>query len=355
MTFEPIVPAALLFVIAAVLVLIRLAALPRLLSRPGSGSRPRALLRWGALTAAGLLLVLAASRPGLPHDDPHAGAATGASARYAGANVFFVVDRSVDGRVTDYGFDAGQAKSRMSGIRNDIAALIDQYPGARFAVISFATTASLEWPLSDDAWSLKPLVKGLSTYTEAPPDAMFAVNAGAANGLLRAKLAEATEQYPRSKNLVFYLGEGAGGSRVAQGGFDIPHSSIAGGAVLGYGTAAGGPVPQALVDGELAYEWDPAANRAANSGLNEGALKQVAGVLGVPYFHRDNGPITRVVPAVDLPGSRSRDSSAAHAANVERTELYWLCTALAALLALAESYPALRDFRRNRPPRQVEP
>ena len=76
--------------------------------------------------------------------------------------------------------------------------------------------------------------------------------------------------------------------------------------MLGYGTTAGGPVPQALVDGELAYEWDPAANRAANSGLNEGALKRIAGVLGVPYFRRDNGPIARVVPAVDLPGSRSR-------------------------------------------------
>jgi hypothetical protein len=349
MTFEPIVPAALLVAIAILLMVLRVAALHRMLARAGGGRNLRTLLRWGALTVAGLLLVLAAARPGLPRDDLHGNAANGTSTRAADANVFFVVDRSVDGRVQDY----ADGKSRMSGIRDDVAALIDHYPGARFAVISFAAKASLDWPLSDDAWSLKPLIKGLSTYTEAPPDATFAVNAGAANGLLRAKLAEAAEQYPNSKNLVFYFGEGAGGSRAPQGGFDIPHSSIAGGAVLGYGTPAGGPVPQALVNGDLVYEWDQAADRAATSGLNEDALKGIARVLGVPYFHRDNGSIARVVPNVDVQGPRSRDASAVSSNAADRTELYWLFSGLAALLALAESYGTLRDFRRNRPPRQV--
>jgi hypothetical protein len=327
-----------------------MAALLRMLSRTGTGRYQRVLLRWGVLTVAGLLLVLAASRPGLPHDDPHGQAGNAASARYTNANVFLVIDRSVDGRVADY----VDAKTRMSGIRSDIAALVDRYPGARFTVISFASTASLDWPLSDDAWSLKPLIKGLSTYTDVPPDAMFQVNAGAPNGLLRAKLAEATEQYHDSKNLVFYFGEGAGGSTATQGGFDIPHSSIAGGAVLGYGTPAGGPVPQALVNGDVVYELDPATNRVAASGLNEAALKGIAGALQVPYFHRDNGPIDRVAPALAMNGSLSRDTSAGSSTNAERTELYWSLTALAALLVLAESYSTLREFRRNRPPRQVK-
>lgn len=348
MTFEPIVPAALLLAIAVVLIVIRMAALYRVLVRTGTGRYLRVVLRWGALTVAGLLLVLAAARPGLPHGDSHARAATRASAASADANVFFVVDRSVDGRVEDF----GQAKSRMSGIRSDIAALIDQYPRARFAVISFAAQASLDWPLSDDVWSLKPLVKGLSTYTEVPPDAMFDVNAGAAAGLLRAKLAEATEQYRDSKNLVFYFGEGAGGARIAQNGFDVPHTSIAGGAVLGYGTPAGGPVPEALVDGDLVYEWDEQSNRAANSGLNEDALKGIAGQLGVPYFHRENGPITAVLPAVDLTGSQGA-SPVVSSTTVERTELYWLFTGLAGVLALVETDLTLREFRRNRPPRRV--
>lgn len=349
MTFQPIVPVAVLITIAVVLIGIRMAALYRVLVRTGTGRYMRVVLRWGALTAAGLLLVLAAARPGLPHGDPHGMATNRAAPSSANANVFFVVDRSVDGRVEDY----TEAKSRMSGIRSDIAALIDQYPHARFAVISFSSKAGMDWPLSDDMWSLKPLIKGLSTYTEVPRDAMFSVNVGAANDLLHTKLAEASKQYRDSKNLVFYFGEGAGGSRAPQGGFDIPQGAIAGGAVLGYGTADGGPIPEGFFNGNLVYEWDQQTNRAANSSLNEDALKGIAGELGVPYFHRDNGPITPVVPAVDLTGTPSGDASVIASVTVERTELYWLFTGLAALLALGETYLTLREFRRNRPPRRV--
>lgn len=352
MTFQPIVSAGVLVVVAVALITIRMAALYRVLVRTGTGRYLRVVLRWGALTAAGLLLVLAAARPGLPQGDPHGRADTRpAGGSSANANVFFVVDRSVDGRVEDY----SDAKSRMSGIRSDILALIDQYPRARFEVISFAAKASLDWPLSDDVWSLKPFVKGLSTYTEVPQDAMFQVNVAAADDLLRIKLGEAGQQYHDSKNLVFYFGEGAGGSRAAQGDFDIPHATIAGGAVLGYGTATGGPIPQAYVNGDRVYMWDKQTDRAAHSGLNEGGLKAVAAQLGMPYFHRDSGPITPVVPAVDLTGSRSTDSPVIASATVERTELYWVFTGLAAVLALGEISLTLREFRRNRIPQRARP
>lgn len=349
MTFQPIVPVAVLIAIAAVLVVIRMVALYRVLVRTGTGRYLRVVLRWGALTAAGLLLVLAAARPGLPAGDTHTRAQnkpTGSPT--ANANVFFVVDRSVDSRVEDY----TDNKSRMSGIRSDIEALIDQYPRARFAVIDFASKASLDWPLSDDVWSLKPLIKGLSTYTEVPSDAMYQVNVAAANDVLRTKLSEATQQNPGSKNLVFYFGEGAGGSRAPQGGFDVPQGAIAGGAVLGYGTPAGGPIQQGWIDGNLVYMSDPQTNGPAISGINEDALKAIAGELGVPYFHRESSPITAVVPAVDLTGGQqSTDPPVVASITLERTELYWVFTGLAAALALGEVYLTLREFRRNRVPR----
>ena len=70
-----------------------------------------------------------------------------ATVRVAGdgdPNVFLVVDRSADMRVEDL---AG-GRVRMAGARDDIAALIDRYPDARFAVIAFASRPSLDWPLS---------------------------------------------------------------------------------------------------------------------------------------------------------------------------------------------------------------
>ena len=55
-------------------------------------------------------------------------------------------------------------QSRMSAIRTDIETLIDRYPQARFALIAFASRPSLDWPLSEDAWSLKPEVARLAPY-----------------------------------------------------------------------------------------------------------------------------------------------------------------------------------------------
>lgn len=40
--------------------------------------------------------------------------------------------------------------------RDDIATLMDRYPNARFAVNSFASRLALNWPLSQDNWSLRP-------------------------------------------------------------------------------------------------------------------------------------------------------------------------------------------------------
>ena len=188
-------------------------------------------------------------------------------------------------------------------------------------------------------------MRGGKTPQEACVFAVRRVNAAAANTLLRTKLTEATAHYRDSKNLVFYFGEGAGGSRAPQDGFDVPHDAIAGGAVLGYGTVAGGPIPQAYTNGTLTYMWDNHTNRAAHSGLNEDALKAIAAQLGVPYFHRDNSPITPVVPALDVTSDQSQGSPLVSSHTVERTELYWVFTGLATALALAEIAFTLREFR----------
>jgi Ca-activated chloride channel homolog len=350
MTFQPIVSVSMLIGIAAVLIVVRMFALYRILVRTGSGRYLRVVLRWSGLTAAGLLLVLAAARPGLEPSDNAARADNKPSAtRSVDANVFFVVDRSVDSRVEDY----IDGKSRMSGIRDDMAALVDQFPRARFSVISFASKAKMEWPLSDDVWSLKPRVEGMSPYTDVSADAMFTVNAAAANDLLRDKLAAASRLYPDSKNLVFYFGEGAGGSQASQGSFDLPSGSVAGGAVLGYGTPAGGPIRQAYVNGDLVFMGDPQTNGPAISRIDDKELKAVAGELGVPYFHRDGSPITPVIPAVDLTSESSADSPVVASIAVERTELYWVFTGIAAVLLLVEVYLTLLEFRRNRLPRKV--
>ncbi len=305
MTFQPVLPAVVLLVTAVVVIALQLLTMRRL--HATAGARWTTVWRWSGLTLAILLILSAAARPGIGHGERGAAAA----ARSAqDTNVFLIVDRSADSAIADH----GDGQTRMSGIRHDINSLIDQYPHARFALISFASRASLDWPLSEDAWSLTPEVAALTPYPAA--DTAENVNGAAAANVLRYQLIAAGQQYPHSRNLVFYFGSGAAGSRAPQGEFDPTKGSIDGGAVFGYGAAQ-----------------------------NQSGLRGTAEQLGVPYVDRDDGgPIAGSAP----------DSSAPQAASVTvsgvagRTELYWVFTLLAAVLVLFELFASIRDVRRTR-------
>jgi Ca-activated chloride channel homolog len=316
MIFEPVVPPLALAAIAVILLAARLATLRR--ARTTRGSR----WRWGAQTAVILLVVLAAARPVLvPRDQD----VTAVADREA-PNVFVVLDRSPDMQVRDQ----SDGQSRMSLARSDVGALIDRYPGARFAVVSFSSRATVEWPLSADTWSLRPLVSALTPYAPAP-DAVTQANAGAASNTLRYQLIGARQQYPQAKNLVFYLGSGTPEALTPPREFNPPAGAIDGGAVLGYGSAQGGPVPGTDV---------------TRSALDEPALQGIAAELNLPYATRaPEQPLTDAIPANGAAAPRPVATTGPAAA---RTELYWIPAALAAVLVLTELGVVLREFRRTR-------
>ena len=295
MTFEPVLPAAVLAAVAAMLLVLRLLSL-----RPAAAAGGRALLRWTGMTVALVLLVVAAARPG---GEPVAQADFPSSSR-GGANVFFVVDRSEDSAVDDFG-----GRPRMAGIRDDIAALIDAHPDARFAVISFATRPAVDWPLSADAWSLRPVVEALNPYPGAAADQ---VNAGAAATVLRYQMISAGQQYPGADNLVYYFGSGAPQSTVPQGEFDI--DGIDGGGVFGY----------------------------AADGAGDRRLRDVADQLGVPFIARSPGE------AVPTGTQTAATATVASPAGERRDEFYWLLTLVASALLLVELALSVRDLRRAR-------
>lgn len=296
MTFQPLLPWPILAVVAGALALARLVALWRVLASAGSRRR-RAVLRWTGVTLAVLLLIIATTRPALLNDNRQDATPTAG----ADLNVFLVVDRSADSNIEDY----GNGEPRIAGMRDDIAALTKQYPAARFALITFAAKASLDWPLSEDVWSLRPTVAALGSS-----DAGRDTNAGAADNVLRYQLIQATQQYPRSRNVVLYFGSGAPGSQAPQDDFTVTRGTVTGGVVLGYGRS---------------------------DAIDEAELRRLAAQLDVPYVHRDLGQPFRP----DLPDSP-------HRVEADRIEVYWLPALLAAGLLLAEIYLSVREFRRGR-------
>jgi hypothetical protein len=310
MTFQPMLPGAILAVVTGALALARLVSLRQVLVSAGR-RRDRAVLRWSGVTLAVLLLIAATTRPGL-RDDETRGRTTAAAGE--NLNVFLIVDRSVAASVKDY----GTGEARIAGMRDDIAALIKQYPAARYALVSFASQAALDWPLSEDVWSLRPDIAALRIH-QGGPNAGFDVDAAAAGNMLRYQLIQAVQQYPGSRNVVLYFGSGAPGSHAPQDDFDLTQRSVDGGAVLGYGRTAA---------------------------INEAELRQIARQLGVRYLHRDAGQPFQP----DLPDTP--DGAGIRAEAVERIELYWLPALLAAGLLLTEIYLSVREYRRGRIARQ---
>jgi len=302
MTFHAVLPPLLLAALAAAIVLARVLTLHR---KRGTGRTRTALWRWVGLTSAALLLLCAAARPVLGPDVPDVTRVADDNA----PNVFLLVDRSPDMGADD----SGDSRPPISEARVDIVALIDRYPGARVAVIAFASRPSLDWPLSVDTWSLRPVMSALTPYASAP-DATAQANVGAAANVLRYQLFGAMQQYPRAKNLVFYLGAGAREAERPPSEFDLPDGAVDGGAVLGYGPAAA-------------------------------SLRSAAEQIGVPYLSRDG----RSTLADALPADPSGAAGPPLAAQVpERAELYWAFALGAAALILVELYLVLREFRRTR-------
>lgn len=289
MMFQPVLPLAILAVVTGAVTLARLVALSRVLQAAGRRRR-RAVLRWGGVTLGVLLLIAASTRPALRGDHRQATAAAGAD-----LNVFLIVDRSI-----------GAGELRNAGVRDDFAALIKQYPVARYALVVFDAKASLIWPLSEDVWSLPPTIAALDSVRSGPD-----VDAGAARTVLRYQLLQAVQQYRASRNVVLYFGSGAPGSRAPQSDFDLTRGSVAGGAVLGYGRG---------------------------DAINEPKLRQIAGQFDVPYEHRDPDRPLRL----HLPDARHGTEAP------ERIELYWLPAVLAAVLLLTEIYFSVGEFRRGR-------
>ncbi len=289
MTLNPVLPPVLLVLLAATLVATRAAAWWRLTR--GATSRS-ALWRWTGLSVAVLLLMAAAMRPVL---GATASAQEPADAREP--NVFLVIDRSPE-------------IAAPGQVNSDVTQLIDHYPKARFAVIGFASGPRLEWPLSADSWSLKPVVTAAATYP-APDGA--ATDAGAASTVLRYQLLSAAQQYPQAENLVYYLGTGTPKGRTPQREFALPDNSVAGGAVFGYGSDG---IP---------------------------SLQSVAEQIGVRYVQR-TGPSIPTEALAEPPAPVQQDTRRASSG----TELYWALTGPAAILILIELYLVLREVARTR-------
>ncbi|GAA1232261.1 Ca-activated chloride channel family protein [Microbacterium phyllosphaerae] len=305
MIFQPVLNVFLLVLLCAPVAALAVLALTR------AKGRDRALwvMRLVMLLACFVMFL----RPGIP------GGATETLA--TDTDIVLVVDTTASIVAEDWDGD----QPRLDGVRADVQAIVDEYPGARFALITFDASADLRMPLTTDTTSL---VSSLDVLRPEVTSQSRGSSIGLANQLLADTLSNAATASPDRSRMVFYFGDGEQTVTTDPESFDGSATFTDAGAVLGYGTAEGGPMQLTTgsVDGSGSGEYIEYQGSNALSVIDEGNLEAIAEQLGVDYQHR-TADAELTLP--DAPSTTTSYSESGSVGNV--TELYWI----AALVVVA--------------------
>jgi Ca-activated chloride channel family protein len=304
-------------------------------------SNRRLAAAWARRVAVVALLLVVAARPGLPGGS--------AEASVAQVNVFFVVDTTSSVAAEDW----GDGQPRLEGVRADVAEIAEQLAGARFSLISFDSTAVLRTPLTEDAAAVvsaaEVMNQEITTYSRGS-------SISEAADLLAERLTEAREADAARANVVYYLGDGEQTSGDEPESFAASAGDVDGGAVLGYGTDAGGPMK--VFDGygdeysadEYILDRTQPGDPEAVSRIDEEALRTVADQLGVPYVHRTAGASVDAAVADVRSGGVASDATRSETV----TDLYWIAAVPLFLLVLVDVLLVSRALGEIRPPRRPD-
>ncbi|SJM48405.1 VWA domain-containing protein [Gulosibacter sp. 10] len=297
MTFDPIMPAPLLLLAAA--------ALLAWAGYCAFRADRRARLRWLGRIAMVAALVVALARPGIGQ--------VSAEVADESVDVLFVVDTSASIAAQDWDGEA----SRLDGVVEDIGELAAQHAGARYSVVTFGSYAVQRLPFTTDATALGNALDRLQP--ESVQNAQGS-SIGAAAPLVEEVLDGARRDYPDRVRVVYYLGDGEQTAAGEIESFADSAELIQGGAVLGYGTEAGGRMPEYGEFGPTGSFVKDRNYEDAVSRIDEGNLEAVAEELDVPYAPRSaDAPVEAA--EVDASRGQSLDSSSTQ---LTTFPLYWV-------------------------------
>jgi len=196
--FQPVLPVFLILLLCAGVAGV---AVWMLVRAPRAGGEVvtdrRALAVHRSLWALRLMMVLACAvmllRPGLP------GGSTQTLA--TDTDIVLVVDTTASIVAEDW--DDGSP--RIDGVRADVRALVEEYPGARFALLTSDAAAQLRIPLTTDTTAL---LGSLDVLRPEVTSQSRGSSIGVAAPLLSETLAAAAESSPDRSRMVFYFGDG---------------------------------------------------------------------------------------------------------------------------------------------------
>ena len=309
---------------------------------PGAPART-----WWRRTALVLVLAVVGLTPTV--------AATQSGGARVGVQVWFVVDRTGSMAAEDWGpgdpvvrgpgLPPVPAVQRLDGVRHDVVQLTRDLPSAFYSVVAFADEAGTQLPLTDDTTAVRSWAQ---TLTQEVTAGSAGTRRDRALEVLERSLRDAQDRDPGMVRLVFYLSDGEQTTEDEPGSFTAIAPLVDGGAVLGYGTAAGAPMRQhdGSLDPDAPYIPDPQdPSRPALSYADETALREVAAELGVPYVHR-TGPTSTADLVADVDVAAITADGRADLST--RRDLVWPFALVAGALLAIEAWTWARASSRLR-------
>lgn len=281
MRFVPVLPGGWWTVILVALLMVALLALAARAAL-GPGADPGTKMGWvrRALLAVVTLALLAG--PSLPSRE---------SQSVSSLEVYLLVDRTGSMAAEDWagGPDAGGG-TRLDGVKEDLRAIVAANPGARFSIIALDSAAARELPLTSDVDAVRAWIDSLQ---QEVTDRSTGSSLERALPLLTSTLTAAAERDPEDARVLYILSDGeatdqgAGVVAAARASWQTLGEFVDAGAVLGYGTEAGGSMR--AFDGVTSGDYieDPATGGPGVSVPDTAVLAGVAESLEVSYLQRD--------------------------------------------------------------------
>ncbi|MDO4780774.1 MAG: vWA domain-containing protein [Candidatus Saccharibacteria bacterium] len=287
--------------------------------------QPRQRWIWLRRTVLIVMLLIIALRPATPGASRAAGNAL--------LDVYFLVDTTVSATAEDYNGN----QPRIEGMRHDIKQIAKELVGARFSVISFDDQAVQHLPLTHDTTTLASAADTLSTQ-----EPFYAAGSSIDTGIdtLKKELGRIAAAAPHRGRIVFYMGDGEQTIDKEPRSFRDLKPLIKGGAVMGYGTASGGKMPdennRQWGDDKHAYIKDRSVQTYpqpdAISKLDESNLRSIADQAGLVYVHRERpDDVKAITSAIDVGEIiKSSDETTAY------EDWYWVTTPVVIALLSVE-------------------
>jgi len=202
--------------------------------------------------------------------------------------VLFVVDNTISMLAEDY----NGSDRRIDGVRHHIQEIMDNFEGARFALISFNDiSGNVMVPYTTDKKNVIQAANSLEGRSKiyasgSSFNTVYSTLKDYLEGTFRIKDEEEQDSYIQ---LIFFISDGEMNTKDSIKSFDSLSSHIDGGAVLGYGTTKGGIMRvkeySSSDTAEVLTYYDKGKLVTALSKIDEKNLEKLADELGVTYTH----------------------------------------------------------------------